>query len=142
MHVLAYTPSIPKLKDATIQKYVEKALTAADPETKAVTVAYYTSGKKWPKSLRDNARAWNKNIDLNLDKAVIDFKQLPDSPLSTDTLFAAIDSVRDHFTSKSNAAVIHPNGQVTCQLPEELYFDIALHPENWAYIRVNTMTEL
>lgn len=142
MHILAYTPSIPKLEEAAIQKYVEKALTAADPETKAVTVAYYTSGKKWPKSLRDNARVWNKNIDINLDKAVIDFKQLPDSPLSTDKLFAAIDSVRDHFTSKSNTAVIHPNGQVTCQLPEELYFDIALHPENWAYIRVNTMTEL
>lgn len=142
MHVLAYTPSIPTLEDAAIQKYVEKALTTADPEAKTVTFVYYTSGKKWPKSLRDNARVWNKNIDLNLDKAVIDFKQLPDSPLSTDKLFAAIDSVRDHFTSKSNTAVIHPNGQVTCQLPEELYFDIALHPENWAYIRVNTMTEL
>lgn len=142
MHVLAYTPSIPKLEDAAIQKYVEKALTAADPETKAVTLVYYTSGEKWPKSLRDNARGWNKNIDLNLDKAVIDFKQLPDSPLSTDKLFASIDSVRDHFTSKSNTAVIHPNGQVTCQLPEELCVDIVLHPENWTYIRVNTMTEL
>lgn len=142
MHVLAYTPSIPTLEDAAIQKYVEKALTAADPETKAVTLVYYTSGEKWPKSLRDNARVWNKNIDLNLDKAVIDFKQLPDSPLSTDKLFAAIDSVRDHFTSKSNTAVIHPNGKVTCQLPEELCVDIVLHPENWTYIRVNTMTEL
>lgn len=142
MHVLAYTPSIPKLEDAVIQKYVEKALTAADPETKTVMLVYYTSGEKWPKSLRDNARVWNKNIDLNLDKAVIDFKQLPDSPLSTDKLFAAIDSVRDHFTRWSSAAVIHPNGKVICKLPEELYFDIALHPENWLYIRVNTMTEL
>lgn len=142
MHVLAYAPSIPTLEDATIQKYVEKALTAADPETKTVMLVYYTSGEKWPKNLRDNARVWNKNIDINLDKAVIDFKQLPDSPLSTDKLFAAIDSVRDHFTSKSNVAVIHPNGQVTCQLPEELCVDIVLHPENWAYIRVNTMTEL
>lgn len=142
MHVLAYTPSIPKLEDAAIQKYVEKALTAADPETKGIKVVYYTSGEKRPKSLRDNARVWNNNININLDKTVTDFKQLPDSPLMTDKLFAAIDSVRDHFTSKSNAAVIHPNGQVTCQLPEELYFDIALHPENWTYIRVNTMTEL
>lgn len=142
MHVLAYTPRIPTLEDAAIQKYVETALTAADPETKGIKVVYCTSGEKWPKSLRDNARVWNNNINTNLDKAVIDFKQLPDNPLMTDKLFAAIDSVRDHFTSKSNTAVIHPNGQVTCQLPEELSFDIALHPENWLYIRVNTMSEL
>ena len=55
----------------------------ADPEIKAVTVVYCTSGKEWPKSLRDNARVWNSNIDINLDKAIIDFKQMPSNTLMT-----------------------------------------------------------
>lgn len=142
MHVLAYTPNIEKLEETAIQKHVEKALTAADPETKAVTLVYYTSGKKWAKDLQDNAHAWNKNININLDKAVTDFKQSPNIPVMVEKLFAAIDDARNHFTKRSSVAVIHPDGQVTCQLPKELYCDIILHPENWLYIRLSTEYKL